>query len=166
MIDDILRNLRALWRAETIIADIHFRHYLGRSGLRAFAGLIAVFGLMMLNVTGFFAFEPVWGATWAAAAVSACDFVLAAVLVGIAAVLKPGRELDLAMEVRQTALTALETNGRTLQADLFSLRDEVRGVKEAMLQAMRSPLDAALAGVIVPLAGILIKSLKKKGLAD
>jgi hypothetical protein len=55
MIENMIRNFRALWRAESIIADLHFRQLLSRLMLKAFAGLIAVFGLLMLNVSAFFA---------------------------------------------------------------------------------------------------------------
>ena len=39
--ENIVKNLRALWRTDRIIAEIRMRHMLVGLGLRAFAALIA-----------------------------------------------------------------------------------------------------------------------------
>ena len=44
--ENVVKHLRALWRADRIIADIRLRHLLIGLGLRAFAALIAAFGLL------------------------------------------------------------------------------------------------------------------------
>ena len=46
----IVKHLRVLWRTDRIIADIRMRHLLVGLGLRAFAALIAAFGLLMLEL--------------------------------------------------------------------------------------------------------------------
>lgn len=48
--ENAVKNLRVLWRTDRIIADIRMRHLLVGLGLRAFAALIAGFGLLMLEV--------------------------------------------------------------------------------------------------------------------
>ena len=53
--ENIVRNLRVLWRTDRIIADIRMRHLLVSLGLRAFAALIAAFGLLMLELSAYFA---------------------------------------------------------------------------------------------------------------
>ncbi|HLN11210.1 MAG TPA: phage holin family protein [Xanthobacteraceae bacterium] len=161
MMDNIVRHLRVLWRADSIIADIRFRVLLRRSGLIAFASLIAVFGLFMLNVAGYFALEQFWGPIWAAAVVSLIDFVVALVLVLIAARSNPGHELDLALEVRGLAMRGLEDEAQSVQASLVALHDEIRGVSTALTGFVRHPLDAALPALIGPLTNILLKALKK-----
>ncbi|MBZ0147602.1 MAG: phage holin family protein [Pseudorhodoplanes sp.] len=161
MMDSVVRNLHVLWRAESIIADIQLRNVLKRSGLKTLAALIAFFGLVMLNVTGFFGFEYFWGRVWAAAAVSGLDFGLAVILLLIAAWVKPGRELDLAKEVRQSALAALEADASSVQSEVVALRDEIRKIRSALMGFVNHPLDTVLPALIVPLASVLIKSLKK-----
>ena len=47
--ENVVKNLRVLWRTDRIIADIRMRHMLVGLGLRAFAALIAAFGLLMLD---------------------------------------------------------------------------------------------------------------------
>lgn len=161
MLDTLIRDTRILWRAESIVADVRFRHLLARSGFKAGAGLVAVFGLLMLNITGFFILEPRWGAAWAAGVVGLLDFAVSGLLLALAARTKPGRELDLALEIRQSALDRLEVDARSVQSELVSLRQEVQGIRDATLGILKHPLDAALSGLVVPLAGVLIKSLKK-----
>jgi hypothetical protein len=161
MMDNVVRNLRILWRAESIIADIRFRQMMTRSSLRGAAVLLGVFAFLMGNLALFFALEQSWGSIWAAGLVGLANLFLAVILLIIAERSKPGREMELALEVRNTALEALETDAQVIQQQLTELRDEVRGVRQAIVGFVRHPLDAVLPGMLVPLAGAVIKGLKK-----
>ena len=72
MMDGLVRNLRVLWRAESIIAEIQLRRALTRSGLRGLAVLLAGFAFLMLNLAGFFVLERIWDPAWASAALYIC----------------------------------------------------------------------------------------------
>ena len=150
-IDTLAANLRAILRANSIIADIHARHLVARSSLTGFAALIAAFGLLMLGLAAYFALERVLGPVWAAASVGLANCVIALVLVLIASRIRPGRDLELAREVHRTAMDALIADGRALETELASFK-----------QAFRHPLDSALPGLIASLAGVLIKIIQKK----
>lgn len=150
-IDSMLANLRALLRANSIIADIHARHLVARSGLTGFAALIAGFGLLMLGLAAYFALEQVLGPIWAAASVGLANCIIALVLVLIASRIRPGRDLELAREVHRAALDALMADGRTVEAEFASFK-----------QAFSHPLDSALPGLIIPLATILIKTIQRR----
>ena len=69
--ENIVKNLRVLWRTDRIIADIRMRHMLVGLGLRAFAALIAAFGLLMLELSAYFALVQIWSAISAAAILGA-----------------------------------------------------------------------------------------------
>jgi hypothetical protein len=114
--DNLIRNIRVLWRAETIIADIKLRHLMMRSGLHAFAALVAVFGLLMFEMAAYFALILVWNPIWAAVALGAINFAIAAVLMLVASRQQPGRELELANEVQKSAVEALNQDAQALQA--------------------------------------------------
>jgi hypothetical protein len=136
-IDSLVANLRAILRANSIIADIHARHLVARSSLTGFAA--------------YFALERVLGPVWAAASVGLANCAIALVLVLIASRIKPGRDLELAREVHRAAVEALIADGRALETEIASFK-----------QAFHHPLDSMLPALIVPLATILIKIIQRK----
>ncbi|RUX20237.1 hypothetical protein EOA23_28855, partial [Mesorhizobium sp. M2A.F.Ca.ET.042.01.1.1] len=78
MIDHLVRDLQVLKKADLLIGKIWLDILLRRAGLIAFSGLIAVFGLGMVNIAGFYALQVSIGQAWAAAAVALIDIVIAA----------------------------------------------------------------------------------------
>jgi len=148
--EKIIRHLRFFARAESIIAEIHLRHFGTSSIFSALAVLLVILGFVMLSVAAYFALVPLWGQTWAAAAVAGGQIYLAAMAALVAHRSKPKRELQLANEVRQAALEALQDDAQAIQAELA-----------AFTSVLRHPLNTALPGLIVPLAGIILKALKR-----
>ncbi len=145
--ENIVRNLRVLWRTDRIIADIRMRHLLVSLGLRAFAALIAAFGLLMLELSAYFALVQIWSPMTAAAILGALNFGIAAILFAIAARPPTGRELELANEIHGSSVDALQLEARALQSQLSGM--------------IHHPLNGILPLLIVPLITIIIKSLKK-----
>jgi hypothetical protein len=145
--ENVVKHLRVLWRTDRIIADIRMRHMLVGLGLRAFAALIAAFGLLMLELSAYFALVQVWSAISAAAVLGVVNFVIAGILFAIAGRPPSGRELELANEIHDSSVDALQIEARALQS-------QVSG-------ALHSPLNGILPMLIVPLITIIIKSLKK-----
>jgi hypothetical protein len=145
--DNIARNLRALWRADKIIADIRLRHMLVNLGMKAFAALIAAFGLLMLELAAYFALVQIWTAIVAAAALGAFNFLIAAVIFVVATRRPTGRDLELASEIHDAAIDALQLEVQALQSQFAGL--------------FRHPLESVLPSLILPLITIAIKGLKK-----
>jgi membrane protein implicated in regulation of membrane protease activity len=149
--DSIVKNLRALWRTDRIIAEIRMRHMLIGLGLRAFAALIAAFGLLMLELSAYFALVQIWSAILAAAILGAVNFAIAAILFVIAGHPPSGRELELASEIHGSSVDALQLEARMLQAQVSGM--------------IHHPLNDVLPTLIVPLITIIIRSLKKPAAA-
>ena len=145
--ENVVKHLRVLWRTDRIIADLRMRHLLVGLGLRAFAALIAAFGLLMLELAAYFALVQYWNAISAAAILGVVNFVIAGILFAIAARPPAGRELELATEIHSSSIDALQLEARALQS-------QVSG-------AIHHPLNGVLPLLIVPLITIIIKSLKK-----
>jgi uncharacterized membrane protein YvlD (DUF360 family) len=78
--ENVVKNLRVLGRTDRIIADIRMRHVLNGLGLRAFAALIAAFGLLMLELSAYFTLVQIWSAILAAAILGVVNFAIAAIL--------------------------------------------------------------------------------------
>jgi hypothetical protein len=147
----IFRHLRDLWRVEGTIAHARFGLTMRRSVLYGLAGLIAVFGLAMLNVAAFFGFQTAWGPVWAAIAAACGDFVVAAIVAAIALTTKPGAHLDAALEMRQSALDGIDAEIATLQHPLAWLS---RGAHHS--------IDAALPAILIPLVTAILRGMRRK----
>ena len=145
--ENVVKHLRVLWRTDRIIADIRMRHLLVGLGLRAFAALIATFGLLMLELSAYFALVQIWSAISAAAVLGAINFAIAATLFVIAGRPPTGRELELANEIHGSSVDALQLEARALQSQLSGM--------------IHHPLNGILPLLIVPLITIIVKSLKK-----
>ncbi|MCS3726427.1 hypothetical protein FHR88_001461 [Bradyrhizobium betae] len=122
------------------------RHLLVGLGLRAFAALIAAFGLLMLELSAYFALVQIWSAIVAAAILGAVNFAIAGILFIIAGRSPSGRDIELANEIHSSSIEALQIEARALQA-------QVSG-------AVHHPLST-IVPVLLPLIAIIIKSLRK-----
>jgi hypothetical protein len=145
--ENVVKHLRVLWRTDRIIADIRLRRLLIGLGLRAFAALIAAFGLLMLELSAYFELVQVWSAISAAAILGVVNFAIAAILFAVAARPPSGRDLELASEIHGASVDALQLEARALQS-------QVAGI-------VHHPLNGILPLLIAPLITIIIKSLKR-----
>ncbi len=159
--ESIVRTMRIIWRAELLIIEAKLNVATKRIGATAFAGLIFVFGLAMLNVAGFFALEEAWGPIYAALGVAIADFLVAVLLLLWASRLTTGPELDLARDVRDAGLQELEAKAEDIQDEVEAVRDELLALKNSLVSFSRNPLDHALNSLLTPILTLLIKSLTK-----
>lgn len=160
----VVRNLRILWRSEVLLAEVRMRLLVRKIGLVAVAALIGVFALVMLDVAGFFGLMPKVGPVWAALIVAAVDFVIAGILIVVAQGLRPGPETEMVKEVRNMAVEDLEHEAEAIQKELKKLREEIEGVKDAVVSFAKHPLDSLGSNILGPLlAGLLslLRSSKK-----
>lgn len=135
--DKVTRALRALFHADTLIATIWLRVMGRQMALFVFAGLTAVFGLGLLNFAAYLAIAPAIGPIWAALAMAIADLLVAALLLSLAIRAKPGRDLGLALELRDNAI-------------------------ENLSMLARNPLELAGNALVVPLLTGLVKGLRPK----
>lgn len=144
--ENVVKHLRVLWRTDRIIADIRLRHLLTGLGLRAFAALIAAFGLLMLELSAYFALVQIWSTITAAAVLGAINFVIAATLFVVAGRSPSGRDIELANEIHGASMEALQLEARALQAQMSG--------------AVHHPLSTVVP-VLMPLIAIIVKGFRK-----
>lgn len=144
--ENIVKNLRLLWRTDRIIAEMRLRHMLVSLGLRAFAALIAAFGLLMFELAAYFALVQVLSAIIAAAILGAVNFAIALILLLLASRRGPGQELTLASEIHDSAIDALQGEARATQSQVNRL--------------LHHPLEGVLP-LLVPLITAAINHLRK-----
>jgi hypothetical protein len=160
--DNTIRTLRIIWRAELLIIEAKLNVATKRIGVAAFAGLVSVFGLGMLNISGFFALEETWGPTYAAFGVALADFLIAVLLILWGSRLSTGAELDLAREVRDTGIQELEAKAEHFQDEIEATRHELIELKNSFLSFAKNPRDGLINALLAPILTLLIKSLSKR----
>src|SRR5260370_38518384 len=144
MSDDFFRDLDHLQKADALIGKIWLKILACQFGLFVFEGLIALFGLGMTNVAGFYALQASLGPVWAALVVAVADFVLAAIVILVARNSQPGPEIELALDARKTAIEAIQASARDLKVTIDAFGQEIRDAKDTIVVLMLHPLHAAM----------------------
>ncbi len=162
MIDNLVRDLQVLRKADFLIGKIWLGVLARRFGLFAFAGLIAVFGLGMANVAGYYALQVSAGPIWGAAIVAIVDLVIAAIVLLVAANARPGPEIEIAFDVRKMAIDSIQADARDLKLTVDALGQEIREVKANIVGFAHNPLDVAAQKLLIPAALSIIKGMRSK----
>jgi len=150
--EHLIRSLKLAWRSEHLLRKNEFQLGARKLQINALAGLVAVFALVMLSLAVFFALVPYWGQSLAALTVGIIDLVLAGVLAAYAGSLKPAADVEIIKEVRDMALSDIEEEIALAEAELVSIRQDVR-------RLLHNPLDVLLPGAIVPLLNAITRGL-------
>jgi hypothetical protein len=162
MIDNVLRDLQALRKADLLIGKIWLGVFARRLGLFAFAGLIAVFGLGMANLAAYNALLQPIGVIWSAGVVAVADVAIAAVVLLIANSSRPGPEIDMAFEMRRMALDSMQVNARDLKVTVDAITQEMKNAKQNVVAAVHNPLDVAAQKLLVPAVLSILKGIRSK----
>ena len=162
MIDHLLRDLQVLRKADILIGKIWLNVLARRLGLFAFAGLIGLFGLGMANVAGYNALQSPIGIVWAAAVVAIADFAIVALMLLLASRSHPGPEIDIALELRKTALESIHEDARDLRLTIDAMGQEIRSVKQSVTALVHNPLDVATEKLLVPAALSILRGMRGK----
>lgn len=134
-------SLKVLWRSERLLKENDLRLATQKIQFNALAGLVALFGLVMLTLAAFFALAPHWGQSLAALAVAGADLSLAVVLVAYARAIKPAAEVEMIKEVRNLALTDIQHQVALAEAEIVALKNHVEGF-------IRNPVDTLFPGIV------------------
>ena len=162
MMDDFIRDLHHLQKADSLIGKIWLKLFARQFGLFAFAGLIAALGFTMTNIAGFFRLQALLGPVWAAVVVAIGDFILAAVVVQAARNSEPGPEMALALDTRKMAIEAIQADARDIKITIDTFSQDIRDTKDAIAGFVQNPLDAAVQNLLIPAATSIIKGLGSK----
>jgi hypothetical protein len=162
MIDHLLRDLQVLRKADMLIGKIWLNVLARRLGLSILAALIGVFGLGMANVAGYNGLQSSLGAVWAASVIALVDFAIAAIVLLIGVRSRPGPEIELAFEVRKTALDSINEDARDLKLAIDTMGQEIRNVKQSVSALVHNPLDVAAEKLLVPAALSVLTGLRSK----
>ena len=166
MIDDLLRDMRQLREADTLLGQLWLRLTVRRSGLYVLAGLIATLGLGMGNFAWYLGLTISLGPIWAAATLALADFIIATAVFAFATTSELGLDLDAALRDRQKAVDAIEVDSRQVRETIDGLRQEVREIRDNVAAFVHNPLDTAAQKLLIPAAMSVLNGLrsgKKEG---
>ena len=150
--EHIVRSLKTLWRTERILGKNEFRLVVKKLQLNLLAGVVALFGLVMLSLALFFTLVPHWGQALSALAVGGLELVIAVVLISYSGSLSSPVELEMVREMRDMALQDVEEEVALAQAELVSLKEELH-------RFIRNPVDSLLPALIGPLLSAVTRAL-------
>jgi hypothetical protein len=162
MIDDFVQDLHQLQKADALIGKIWLKNLACQLGLFVFAGLVAVFGLGMTNVAGFYALQAYLGPVWAAVVLAIADFILAALVILVARDSQRSPEIEQALDARKTAIEAIQASARDLKVTIDAFGQEIRDAKDTITGFVQHPLDAAVQNLLIPAVTSIIKGLSSK----
>ena len=162
MIDNIVRDLQVLGKADSLIGRIWLNVMARRFGLFALAGLVAVFGLGMANVAGFYGLQQSWGPVWAAAIVAVADLIIALIIMLLGRSIRPGPEIELAFDVRKMAIEAIQADARGIKDAVDSVGQQIRQTKDTIAGFVHRPLDTAAEHLLVPAVLSIVRGLRSK----
>lgn len=143
----LVHHAHLVWRSERVIGELRLKRLLGNLGLQAFAALVLAFALLSFEVAAYFALVQVWSASGSAAILGLCNLVIAVLLMLLAMRRPASRELSLAREVHQDALTALTA--------------ELQQAEAAAPASLRTAIESAAIPLLLPLIPLVIQRLRR-----
>ena len=150
--EHLIRSLKIAWQSERLLKQNEFRLMIQKVQFSALAGLVAIFGLVMLSIAAYFALVPYWGQALSALTIGIIELVLAGLLITYAGRLQTSAEAEMVKEVRDMALGDVEEDLALAEAELITLKDEVH-------KFVRNPLDTLLPVAIGPLIAAITRGL-------
>lgn len=144
----IIHRAQVVWRTERIIAELQLKRLLGNLGLQALAALVLTFALLAFEFAGYFVLVQRWSGGELAAVLGLCNLLIALLLALVAVRRSASRELALAKEVHQDALTALTA--------------ELEQAQTMAPASLRGALESAAIPLLLPLIPLMIKRLRKR----
>ena len=90
------------------------------------------------------------------------DFAIAAIMLLLASRSHPGPEIDIALELRKTALESIHEDARDLRLTIDAMGQEIRNVKQNVTALVHNPLDVATEKLLVPAALSILRGMRAK----
>jgi hypothetical protein len=148
-VNRISRSLTTIYRTETLIARRRLAVVQNQTVLMALAGVVALIGLILVNVSLFFVLKA-WVSPAAASGILAvCNLALAALLASAAGKMNVEAEIAPAVEVRDLAIADLE-------AEIGEATKEARDIAQSLKGLHKDPLGS-MSNLLIPLLTLVLK---------
>ncbi len=135
--NDVIKKLRILARAEAILVRLHLQRAVRQIALVMAAALFGLLALAMLNVALYLLLAPRIDAAPAAFAVAGMDLLVAVLAVVAAGRLELGSDAAAVETIRDTATQELTADAERLRKQLEDLGDDIRGIRDTVSGILR-----------------------------
>jgi hypothetical protein len=137
MMDDLIKKLRLLAKAEAILVRLHLRRAVMQVSLVMAAALFGLLALAMLNVALYLLLAPRLDPAMAAFVVAGADLLVAVLAVVAAGRLEIGHEATEAESIRNAAMQELTADAERMRTKLEVLGDDIRDIRTTVSGILR-----------------------------
>lgn len=160
--DDFLKKMQVLLRTEMAIFRINLQTASKQIILFAVSIVLILLAVAALNVGIYTALSENYGRVVGALIVAVINGALAVIIMVIANHTKPGPEAAMAKEIRDLAISELNTDVDKIRQNFDDVKSDVKRIRSGF-SSLTSGGGGALFGLsnLAPLIELLISSLKK-----
>ena len=159
--NEVMLKLRIWARAETTLLRINARRTGNRLTALAIALGFGVLALGMINIGIFELLAESYGRVKGAFYLACVNGLLAAVVVFIAQRIQPGLEEEMVAEIREMALTELQTDADEVKAELDRIAEHVKKIENAV-SAVRGIGQGSTLSSLSPVVDLAVHALKPR----
>ena len=157
-----LKKIQVLVKCETAILQINLQTVARQIILFAVGIVLILLAVAMLNVAIYVAISEHYGQVAGALIVAVINGLLAVALMGVANRTKPGPEAAMAKEIRELAITEINSDVEKVGQNLNDLKTDVHRIRSGFSGLMGGGGGSSLSLLnLAPLLDILISALRK-----
>ena len=161
--DEMIKKLKILARAEIHLARIRSERAADRTKLYALAIGLVLLAVVMVNVGMYELLAETYGDAVAAFMVAGVNIVLAALLAFAARQLQPGPEEQVVREIRELALTELTADVDQLKQEVAAFSGDVKRIRGGLSAFTSGGGIGASWNSLAPVITMIIQALKQRG---
>ncbi|MGJ8583607.1 MAG: phage holin family protein [Marinosulfonomonas sp.] len=158
---NVTRNLKIIWRTQALISERRLADLARKSTIAAGAGIVALFGVAMLDVAAFLWLGSLMEPALAAVIVALGNFILAGLILFLANSSSRSDEIAMAREVQDIALKDIEAEAERVQRELNTIRRDFRDARAQVKSAIHDPASLITPQMLMPVIRAALKAFRK-----
>ena len=161
--DETITRLKMLARAESTLARIHAQRIAAQAKLFAVAVGLVLLTVVMLNVGAYELLAEYVSNANSAFIIAGVNALLAAILVVVTMRMRPGREEEMAREIRELVINDFTADANKMKDKVAQVGAEFQDL-QSRVAALSSGVQSGFSGIasLVPLINVIVDALKRR----
>ena len=161
--DERITKLKLLARTEATLARMHAQRLATQAKLFAVAIGLVLLTIVMLNVGAYELLATYVGTSNSAFIIAGANGLLAAILVVMGMRLRPGREEEMAREIRELVVNDFSADADKVKEKFTQISEDLQNLQSG-IASMSSGVQGGISGLasLGPLIGLLVDFLKRR----